>query len=306
MKIPSLVLKQLYTYGSLENTPDGVVFGLKNRLSDAVVTGINEIAVDKRSVPLDALQFSMGEERFSPVEVSADSPITFPLAKIMTVLWKGQNLEVGKHSIAVSFDSTPFGKLSFSVEDSIRETKKKRVTVPYDREDDYSSEIISKRHEFSRSFSGVDFKHVSKFSFDPGETKGNIESFVGVAQVPIGLAGPIKVNGEHAKGEFLVPLATTEGTLVASYNRGIKVINLSGGVTCTVSDDRMQRAPVFVFASAREAREFRNWVTEHLGEIAQAAEATSSVAKLQDTLSSIYHGKSMKVLLVHLGHTRSL
>ena len=61
-------------------------------------------------------------------------------------------------------------------------------------------------------------------------TKGNIENFTGVAQVPIGLAGPLKVNGEHAQGEFLIPLATTEGTLVASYNRGIKVLNLSGGV----------------------------------------------------------------------------
>jgi hydroxymethylglutaryl-CoA reductase (NADPH) len=103
-----------------------------------------------------------------------------------------------------------------------------------------------------------------------------------VAQVPIGLAGPIKINGEYAIGEFLVPLATTEGTLVASYNRGIKVLNLSGGVTCTVSDDRMQRAPVFVFDSAREARDFRDWVNKHLPEIAQAAEATSSVAKLLD------------------------
>ncbi len=99
---------------------------------------------------------------------------------------------------------------------------------------------------------------------------------------PIGLAGPIRINGEHAVGEFLVPLATTEGTLVASYNRGIKVLNLSGGVTCTVSDDRMQRAPVFVFDSAREARGFRDWVNQHLTEIAQAAEATSSVAKLLD------------------------
>ena len=282
MKIPSLVLKQLYTYGSLENTPDGVVFGLKNRLSDAVVTEIKEIVVDKQSVPLDALQFSMGDETFSPGEVSADSPIEFPLAKIMTVLWKGQSLEIGKHTVAVSFESTPFGKLSFSVKDSIRETKEERVKVPYDREDDYSAEIISERQEFSRSFSGVGFEHVSKFSFEPEETQGNIESFVGVAQVPIGLAGPIKVNGEYAQGEFLVPLATTEGTLVASYNRGIKVINLSGGVTCTVSDDRMQRAPVFVFESAREARGFRDWVSDHLDEIAQAAEATSSVAKLLD------------------------
>ncbi len=69
---------------------------------------------------------------------------------------------------------------------------------------------------------------------------------------------------------------------MASYNRGIKVLNLSGGVTCTVSDDRMQRAPVFVFDSAREARDFRDWVYDNMDEIRSAAEATSSVAKLLD------------------------
>ena len=282
MKIPSLVLKQLYTYGSLENSPDGVVFGLKNRLSDAVVTGIAEIKVDKAAVPLEALQFTMGDQTFCPDDVSAENPIAFPLGKIMTVLWRGKHLEIGKHAVSVSFESSPFGRLAFSVKDSIRESKEERVKVPYDREDDYSSEIVAERQKFAASFSGESFEHVASPSFDPALTKGNIESFIGVAQVPIGLAGPIKVNGEHAKGEFLVPLATTEGTLVASYNRGIKVINLSGGVTCTVSDDRMQRAPVFVFASAREARGFRDWVTDHLDDIAQAAEATSSVAKLLD------------------------
>jgi hydroxymethylglutaryl-CoA reductase (NADPH) len=231
---------------------------------------------------LAELTFVLGDKSFTPSEVGPDEPIPFPLAKIMTVLWKGQSLAIGKHTLAITFESTPFGKLSFSVKDSIREHKEERVKVPYDREDDYSAEIIKERQAFARSYSGADFEHVTQFSFDPNLTQGNVESFFGVAQIPIGLAGPIRINGEYAKGEFLVPLATTEGTLVASYNRGIKVINLSGGVTCTVSDDRMQRAPVFVFQSAREAREFRNWVLENLRDIAQAAEATSTVAKLLD------------------------
>jgi hydroxymethylglutaryl-CoA reductase (NADPH) len=115
---------------------------------------------------------------------------------------------------------------------------------------------------------------------DAAATQGNIENFTGVAQVPIGLAGPLQVQGEHARGAFLVPMATTEGTLVASYNRGMKVLNLSGGVLCTVADDCMQRAPVFVFDSARDARGFRDWVLQHTAEIRDAAEATSSVAKL--------------------------
>ncbi len=282
MKIPSLVLKQLYTYGSLVNTDEGVAFALKNRLSDAVVTAISEISLDGEPAPLDELELTMGEKSFSPADVSPDHPIPFPLAKTMTALWKGSTLDIGKHSIAICFESTPFGRLAFAVKDSIREHKDERVKVPYDRDNDYGTDIISERQQFARKFSGSEFEHVNRYSFDPAVTKGNIESFFGVAQVPIGLAGPIRINGEHAAGDFLVPLATTEGTLVASYNRGIKVVNLSGGVTCTVADDRMQRAPVFVFPSAREAREFRNWVHAHLGEIAQVAEATSTIAKLLD------------------------
>jgi len=282
VKVPSLILKQLYTYGSLENTAEGVSFGLKNRLSDATVTAINRIAIEGRDIAPENLVFEMGGKKFAPADVNRDHPVLFPLGKIMTVLVKGDALEVGKHTIDVSFQAVPFGKLSFSIKDAIRETKEERLRVPYDRENDYSKEIIKTRHEFARSMTEGAFEHVTRYSFDPSVTKGNIESFFGVAQVPIGLAGPIKVNGEHAKGEFLVPLATTEGTLVASYNRGIKVVNLSGGVTCTVSDDRMQRAPVFVFASARGARGFRDWVQEHMSEIRRAAEATSSVAKLLD------------------------
>ena len=78
-------------------------------------------------------------------------------------------------------------------------------------------------------FSGVKLQHLNQYSFDPHLTSGNIENFTGVAQVPIGFAGPLQINGEHAQGEFLIPLATTEGTLVASYNRGMKVLNLCGG-----------------------------------------------------------------------------
>jgi hydroxymethylglutaryl-CoA reductase (NADPH) len=69
-------------------------------------------------------------------------------------------------------------------------------------------------------------------------------------------------------------MATTEGTLVASYNRGMKLLNKSGGVTATVVDDAMQRAPVFVFDDARKARDFGRWVTDNIDEIRRQAEAT--------------------------------
>ena len=81
-----------------------------------------------------------------------------------------------------------------------------------------------------------------------------------MAQVPLGFAGPLLVHGEHASGEYFVPLATTEGTLVASYGRGMRLTRAAGGVTATVIDDAMQRAPVFVFEDARAARDFGQWV----------------------------------------------
>jgi hydroxymethylglutaryl-CoA reductase (NADPH) len=154
--------------------------------------------------------------------------------------------------------------------------------IPYDKDVrvNYSRALADERRRYVEARTGVSLQHVGSYSFTPEVTRGNTENFTGVAQVPIGFAGPLVINGEHARGEFLIPLATTEGSLVASYNRGMKVLNLSGGVTCTVSDDCMQRAPVFVFDSAREARAFRDWVETHLDEIRRVAEATSRVAKL--------------------------
>src|SRR3712207_9312823 len=82
----------------------------------------------------------------------------------------------------------------------------------------------------------------------------SVEHFLGVAQVPIGLAGPLLVDGEHAQGEFYVPLATAEGTLVASYNRGMRLLHEAGGVKKTILDDRMQRGAALVFPSAQIGR----------------------------------------------------
>ena len=103
-----------------------------------------------------------------------------------------------------------------------------------------------------------------------------------MAQVPIGLAGPLLVNGEHAQGEFYVPLATAEGTLVASYNRGMRLLYEAGGVNTTIMADHMQRAPSFLFESAREARAFGDWLTEHFDEIKAAAEATTRTGPLKE------------------------
>ena len=157
-----------------------------------------------------------------------------------------------------------------------------RVPVPRDRDDDYSADAIRARQDFVRERTGTALEHVSSYSFDPAIAGGNIEQFIGVAQVPIGLAGPLLVNGEHAQGEFYVPMATAEGTLVASYNRGMRLLYEAGGVTTTIVADHMQRAPAFLFATAREARAFAGWLDEHFDEIKREAESTTRSGKLQE------------------------
>jgi hydroxymethylglutaryl-CoA reductase (NADPH) len=157
-----------------------------------------------------------------------------------------------------------------------------RAKIPRDRENDYTREAAEARLAFLAEQTGVEPNHLTSYSFEPATLPGNIENFVGVAQVPIGIAGPLLVDGEHAQGEFFVPLATTEGTLVASYNRGMKLARAAGGVTVTVMDDAMQRAPAFVFDSAREARAFGRWLTEHFDEIKREADATTRSGRLRD------------------------
>jgi hydroxymethylglutaryl-CoA reductase (NADPH) len=283
MKIPSLILRQLYTFGSLEDAPGAVTFTLKNRLSDAKLLGLSGLRLDDEAVALDRITLDFGSGELLPASaIDSRAPVGFPLRKIVRVRAARPPLGRGKHKIALSFTAEPFGRLELRVEDSITEERSARPVVPYDKENDWSRDAIARRQEFVERVSGVKPRHLWNFSFDPASARGNIENLTGAAQVPIGFAGPLAVNGEHARGEFLIPLATTEGTLVASYNRGIKVLNESGGVTCTVLSDRMQRAPVFVFDSARGARDFRAWVYAHFDEIKDAAEATSSVAKLED------------------------
>jgi hydroxymethylglutaryl-CoA reductase (NADPH) len=281
MIVPSLILKQLYTFGSLANVEGGVVFSIKNRLSDATIQRISSLIIAGEVIDLDDVMLDLGGERISPADISDANPIDFPLKKMVTIFAKMPHLAEGKYKLELGFKASPFGKLKLKVEGSIVRKRENQIVIPRNSEDDYSEKSIKDRQDFLAEYTGKKLEHVSKYSFDPHITDGNCEHFIGVAQVPIGIAGPIKINGEHAQGEFIVPLATAEGTLVASYNRGIKLLNMSGGAICTVVDDAMQRAPVFVFENARGARNFVQWIKDNFEEIAQHAEATTSIGKLK-------------------------
>jgi len=282
MTIPSLLLKKLYTLRSLKNTGEGAQFAIKNRLSDAELVGVRSIAIDGKALALDRVRLDLADGRaLNPIEVDAGHPIPFPLSSVVTVQTDQPALEMGKHEIDIAFESRPFGALEFKVEDTIAEEEKPALHIPRDEVDDYSPGAIRARQALIEQVSGIQPRHLFEYSFDPHAARGNCENFCGVAQVPIGFAGPLEIHGEYVDGDVLIPLATSEGTLVASYNRGMKVLKLCGGVKATVMADAMQRAPVFVFRDARACRDFVNWVQANVNDIRVQAESTSSVAKLQ-------------------------
>ena len=157
-----------------------------------------------------------------------------------------------------------------------------RARIPRNQEDDYTSQAAAERRAFVEAETGARLHHLARHSVDPQTLHGNIENFIGVAQVPIGLAGPLRIEGEHARGDFYAPLATTEGALVASYNRGMRLITECGGVKTTVVDESMQRSPAFIFPDALQARAFGGWVDERFAEIKAAAEATTRSGRLRN------------------------
>jgi hydroxymethylglutaryl-CoA reductase (NADPH) len=279
-----MLLKLLYNRGSLHNLPDGqgVAFSIKNRLDTVRLTAIGHVKVGGTVVTAEHITLDLGGGELRPAaSLGADGQaVELAVGQGLTFVLATETLAEGIHQLQVQFSTDMFGELNVEVEDAIV-SQDGRVRIPRSADDDYAEAAIRARQQFAEEFTQQEFKHLPQYSFDPHQLQGNCENFVGVAQVPVGLAGPLTVNGEHAQGDFLIPLATTEGTLVASYNRGIQVLNLCGGVKCTVIGDAMQRAPVFVFDDARGARDFGRWVAENLEKIRPEAESTSRIAKLQ-------------------------
>jgi hydroxymethylglutaryl-CoA reductase (NADPH) len=126
-------------------------------------------------------------------------------------------------------------------------------------------------------------KHFNEF----GKLAGNIENYVGMTMVPTGIIGPLKVNGSEAKGSFKVPLATTEGALVASYNRGAKACFDAGGATSICISEGVQRSPVFKFENLSALGQFLIWVLDQAEIFQKITSESSRFAKLQQMKPAI-------------------
>jgi hydroxymethylglutaryl-CoA reductase (NADPH) len=119
------------------------------------------------------------------------------------------------------------------------------------------------------------------------ELKGNIESFIGFAKIPVGVIGPLRINGSNAHGDFYVPLATTEGALVASYNRGAKIVSQAGGVTALCLTEAVHRSPCFIFDNLIEAGHFLAWVLPRFATFQEIVSQTSRYCRIEDLKTAI-------------------
>jgi len=160
---------------------------------------------------------------------------------------------------------------------------------------DYEEKSVKERLEWLSKKVGVEFKYISEFgSIKTTELKRNIENLIGLAKIPLAVAGPLKVNGEYAKGIFYVPFATTQATLVESYHRGMLTATASGGVNVVIYKNQVDIAPIFVLKDVFSAKKFISWVKENFLSIKKEAEKTTSHGKL---VSILPHFAGRRVIL---------
>jgi hydroxymethylglutaryl-CoA reductase (NADPH) len=137
-------------------------------------------------------------------------------------------------------------------------------------------EAVRVRRAFIEGETGTPLPAIGSFTIGIDRVvKRNIENMIGAVQVPVGVAGPLMVHGEYASGPYYIPLATTEGALVASVNRGCSLITRAGGADVRIMRDGMTRAPVFATRDIVHAKETADWVETHTAEIREAAESTT-------------------------------
>jgi len=152
--------------------------------------------------------------------------------------------------------------------------------VPRFEEQGYADEAVVARRRFVEERTGARLAHVGGAPLPGQAMRGNVENPIGVAQVPIGVAGPLEIAGEHAIGRFYVPLATTEGALVRSYERGMMAITRAGGAVARVVRDENRASPIFRCEDVGAAVALARGVSGRLSELRAAAEATTRHGRL--------------------------
>lgn len=152
--------------------------------------------------------------------------------------------------------------------------------VPRGKRQGYTEADLAERRRWVEEATGARLDHVGRSTLPAEELRGNVENPIGSVQMPLGVAGPLRVLGEHADGTFYVPLATTEGAVVRSYERGMVALTRSGGAAVRLWRDENRISPVFTFADVAAARELGRRLPDLFDRARALAEATTSHGKL--------------------------
>ena len=161
-----------------------------------------------------------------------------------------------------------------------RRDRRELHLVPRFRDQGYEPEHLDARRRFVEEKTGARLDEVGTGTISGPAMRGNIENPVGTVQMPLGVAGPLLIHGRHAEGTFYVPLATTEGALVRSYERGMVAITRAGGAQARVWVDENRISPVFFFDDVAAAHAFAEELPEHLEAMRSAAAATTGHGRL--------------------------
>ncbi len=153
--------------------------------------------------------------------------------------------------------------------------------IPRDRALDYEDSIVARRRALCEGAAGRPLHHAAGEPVPLEAAQGNIENLIGYLQVPLGVAGPLWVHTSTGPCEVYVPMATTEGAMVASYSRGMRLLTLAGGARTRVLADGLSQHPVLVFGDGASAERAGQWARDHFRELAAIVEGLSQHGRLQ-------------------------
>jgi hydroxymethylglutaryl-CoA reductase (NADPH) len=161
-----------------------------------------------------------------------------------------------------------------------KENSVKIERIPHDASRNYEEDFVEERREWIRNKTKTKLNHISHYSIKPEDAKGNIENFIGIAQVPLGILGPLKVNGKFANDIFYVPFATTEGAVLTTFQRGAIAITKAGGAKTSIRKDENHLDPVFILKNLEDAEKFIQWTNDNFDILSDKVKEVTGHGKL--------------------------
>jgi len=167
-----------------------------------------------------------------------------------------------------------------SSQQKLRGTVKERSQreVPGKPPEGFEPKDTERRLRWVEQLTGHDLKGVPLPRVD--EVQGIIENHVGFMPLPMSIAAPLVIHGDYARGEFIVPLCTLEGTLTLALNRGLLAMAMAGGCRTIHLKQELSRSPAFCLPTTTEIGSFLDWINDHADSILVAAESTTRHGRL--------------------------